>query len=234
MKTNRKINRIYLPFLFLLSMILVTTSCSEEDSIIEENQVISDTNFEILKANALSEYNSNDYHRIVKPSVNTTNYEEIIQKLNNNQNPNLTFTKFEDYKVILGKYYDEEYFNQLLALYQYSETLIQSDLFNENSTIEEREPYLIEVLEFVILSDLQNNIAYKSSNCAEHRTVCQNQAESTLGNTIAGCTGLAVVAGLLTGGVGAASWPVCMGAAGLQYDTDMEACQQHYEVCMDQ
>ena len=94
---------------------------------------------------------------------------------------------------------------------------------------------MVEILEYVILTGIDNNSTKSfSNNCSDHRTVCQNGAERTLGITIAGCTGGAVVAGLLTGGVGAATWPVCMATAGLNYDSNMQTCQEHYEVCMNQ
>jgi hypothetical protein len=229
-------SKIILSTIAIFSIITFNSCTNEENTVIDENQVISDTNFELLKVNALNAYNNNDFSRVVKPSVNSVNYTGIIETLENtqNRNANSTITNFEDYQDILGDYYDEEYFNQLLELYEYSETLVQSELFNENSTIEERESYLIEVLEYVILEDLESSFSNRSSNCGRHRTVCQNGAERTLGISIAGCTGLAVVAGIFTGGVGAASWPVCMGTAGFHYDSNMQTCQDHYEVCMDQ
>jgi len=221
----------------IICSLIIFNSCSNEDnSIVEENQIINDTNLELLKASALSTFNTKDFSKIVQPSVNTTNYEGIIEVLNNtqNRNTNSNTMNFEDYEDILGEYYDEEYFNQLQGLFEYSIDLVQSDLFNENSTIEERESYLTEVLEYVIVNDTDSNLANRSSNCGAHRTVCQNGAERSLGITIAGCTAGSVVAAIFTGGIGAAAWPVCMATAGFHYDSNMQTCQEHYEVCTGQ
>jgi hypothetical protein len=125
-------SKIILSTIAIFSIITFNSCTNEENTVIDENQVISDTNFELLKVNALNAYNNNDFSRVVKPSVNSVNYTGIIETLENtqNRNANSTITNFEDYQDILGDYYDEEYFNQLLELYEYSETLVQSELFN--------------------------------------------------------------------------------------------------------
>lgn len=228
-------SRIILTFILSLTLILFNACTSEENSVIEENQVISKENFELLKANALNEYNRNDFSKVTNPTPNTVNYEEIVEILNNEgQQQRSADFDYSDYESILGEYYDEEYFNQLSSLYEYSENIIQSDLFNENSTIQERESYLAEILEYVIVNDQESSIANRSSNCQGHLNVCEASAERTLGITIAGCTAGSVVAAIFTGGAGAAAWPVCMATAGFHYDNNMQTCQEHYEVCTGQ
>jgi hypothetical protein len=227
-------SKILLSATVICSLIIFNSCSNEDNSITEENQIINDTNLELLKASAHSTFITNDFSKIIQPYVNTTNYEGIIEVLNNtqNRNTNSNTLNFEDYEDVLGEYYDEEYFNQLQQLFEHSTNLIQSDLFNESSTIEEREPYLVEVLEYAILTNTDSNLANRSSSCGSHRTVCENGAERTLGITIAGCTAGSVVAAILTAGAGAAAWPVCMATAGFHYDSNMQTCQGHYDVCV--
>jgi hypothetical protein len=119
-------------------------------------------------------------------------------------------------------------------LFEYSIELVQSDLFNANSTIEERQPHLEEILTYVILNDINVNIANRSSNCSAYYNSCTNQAERDHGIRIASCTGGAVILAIFTGGAGAATWPVCMATSGYLYDSAMTGCSDNYEICTGQ
>lgn len=70
-------------------------------------------------------------------------------------------------------------------------------------------------------------------DCEEHRAVCRQNAHDNHSARMAACTIGAVVASIVTAGPGgAASWPICVTASGLQWENDMEACQDHYEICV--
>jgi len=217
--------------IFIICAIIVFNSCSnEENSMTNENQVISKENFELLKANALNEYNSSDFSKVTRPTPNSVNYEQVIETLNNKQRFSTDFN-YDDYKNILGEYYDKDYFEQLIDLYSYSENIIQSDLFNNSSTLEDRQKYLEEILIYVILDNPIKSMASRSSNCLEHYNICRDQAERDHGIRIISCTGGAIVLGVITGGAGAATWPICMATSGFLYDSAIASCSAHYEVC---
>jgi hypothetical protein len=212
-------------------------SCSNEENIVvEENLVISKENFDLLKTIALNDYNRVDFSKVTKPTPQTVNYEKIIEILNNNGvQARSTDFDYSDYENILGEYYDEEYFNQLSALYQYSEEIVKSDLFEDSSTIEQRQEYLEEILTHVILADLnQNSFANRSTNCHAYYDSCSNQAERDHGIRIASCTGGAVILGILTGGAGAATWPVCMATSGFLYESAIQGCSDNLNICLNQ
>ena len=224
----------------LICLVITFSSCNTEENLhMEENQVISNTNFELLKSRALNTFQGKDFSYLLKPSITKTkvNYQGILDQFNKPQNRNivLPITNFREYqselKGILGENYHDEYFTQLFELYRYSETIIKSELFSETSTLEERREYLQETLEFVFQNNIETPLASRTGECEEYRDNCYNQAESTLGNTIAGCTVSAIFAGIFSGGPGAAIWVPCTIAAGYAYDGQISGCDANYTTC---
>lgn len=123
----------------------------------------------------------------------------------------------------------------LFYYFSYTETdIIQSNLFNELSTLEERQIFLEEILTFVLLEDISNDVANRRSNCQAHYNACSDQALRDHEIRVAGCTGTAVVAAILTGGPGAATWPICMAGSGLLWDSAMQGCRDHRDICLNQ
>jgi len=227
--------------IMLFSSLILINSCSNDEVIQSEHEttkldnfdnysksleVISESNLETLKADALRDYDNYDFSLLISPNSNATDYDLIISSLSPYEDEEI------NYKTILGQNYDNAYFNELASIYSFGEVIVNSNLFNKNTTLEDREPYLKEVLEYVLLNNLEDQI--EGSNCQGHLNVCQNGAERTLGISIAGCTALAVVGGIFTGGVGAASWPVCMATAGFHYDSNIQTCHEHYELCLNE
>lgn len=234
--------RITLAILLICSVITYYSCSSDENFQIEKNLTISDSNFELLKSNALNTYESNDFSYVLKPStkVDKVNYESILEILNlpQNQNVSLSTINIQDYKSqlkeMLGENYHEEYFNQLFGLYKYSETILRSDLFDKTSTLEQRKPYLQETLEFVFLNgskSAENSVNRITGECEDYYASCSTHAEDTLGILIAGCTVTAIFSGIFSGGIGSAVWVPCTILAGQNYDADMSRCGRDYAIC---
>lgn len=228
---------------FLIVLMSFTISCSEEEIFPNDNQVefkrksevISQKDFELLKNSALNKFNKKDYTKIIKPDINEIKYQIIKDKLNSsNKEFSNNFDPVE-YEEILGKEYDREYFQQLSNLFEFSKDVLNSDYFDNSSKIEDRQIYLEEVITYVILNYSNYKVAkFSSGNCSENFNICSDQAERDHGIRIGSCTGGAVILGLLTGGAGAATWPLCMATSGYLYDSAMTACHQGYQACINQ
>jgi len=216
--------------IFLFSIILSLNSCSNEESesMEEVSDVLSEANLELLKTQALDNFINYDFSKIVKPQTDDVNYEKIIELLSPYSNTDVII----DYESVLGEYYDREYFQQMFAFHQYSKEIIQSNLFNKNSSLQEREIYLEDVLTYVIVQNSENSQLYlRSSNCSGQYGICSRSAERSHGIRIGGCTATAVVAAIFTGGAGAAIWPICVATSGFLWDSDMTACSESFDLC---
>jgi hypothetical protein len=223
----------YLKFsisIFLFSIFLSLNSCSNEESesMEEVSDVLSETNLELLKTQALDNFRSYDFSKIAKPQTDDVNYEKIIELLS----PYSDTDEIINFERVLGEYYDREYFQQMFAFHQYSKEIIQSNLFNNNSSLEEREIYLENILTYVILENIENSELYlRSSNCSGQYGICSRSAERSHGIRLIGCTAGSAVAAIFTLGAGAAAWPICMATSGFLWDSDMTACSESYDLC---
>lgn len=231
----------------LLAVALVLTtlsyySCSDNDESfqIEDNQaVISASNFETLKSTALSTFQSKDFSAIFNPATNSekVNYKGIAEKLNQAQYRNfiLPADNYQNFKTelraILGDDYHEAYFSQLFDLYQYAQGIAKSDLFNQKSSLEERQSYLQEALEHAFLYETQNSPQNRYGECEDEFGRCSSGADTNLGIATGICTATAAISGFFTFGIGAATWVPCMILAGNQWEIDMDKCNADYNTC---
>lgn len=228
--------RILLGFCLLTVLsFLLFQSCSDSiidksEEIVSKSLIITDSNLEKLKNESLQTYANLDFSSIFEPDYENTNYEKILEILNQEQG-----IENIDYQTILGEYYEEKYFNQLSSLLEYSKNIILSDLFNSSSNIEEREVYLIDILTHVFLENNKKNQSEKStSSCLSYYNSCKAQAKRDHGTRLISCTGIATVAALYTGGAGALSWPICMVTSGFLYSSAMTGCSEAYDICRQQ
>ena len=220
-------------FLLPLSLTILFNSCATEDEVgneeaKEKSLVITNINLEKLKTESLSIYQSSDFSALFDPNSIDINYEKILEILNQYQGEENI-----NYENILGVYYHEEYFSQLFDLLQFSKTIIQSDLFDEKSTIEERETYLVEIMNYVFLSESKHSNLAKN-NCTVAYNACENQAVDDHRIRLISCTATATVASLATGGAGALYWPICMVTSGYLYDSAMTGCSDARGICRQQ
>ena len=230
----------------LLAVVLALTtlsyfSCSDNDESfqLEDNQAISVSNLETLKSRALNTFQSKDFSAIFNPALNAENmnYERITEKLNHAQSRNaiLPVDNYQSFKtelkVILGDDYNEAYFTQLFDLYKYAEGIAKSDLFNQKSSLEERQMYLQEVLEHAFLYEAQNSTQNRFGECEENLSTCSNHADNALAISVAACAAAATIAAIFSGGWGALGFPVCSTAAATQWTMSMNSCNASYESC---
>lgn len=193
----------------------------------QENDVINEDNFEKLKSRSLDDFNIENYNLLFQIDNNVD-----LRSINN------ILLDFEDsnenihYKSVLGEHYHESYFQQLNSLLSYTKNIIQSDLFNPNSEIIEREIYVQKILRFVFLNSVDDTSITTLGDCEEHRAVCEQNALDNHTDRMVMCAATAAVAGILTGGPGAATGVLCAVGSGLQWENDMEACHDHYEICV--
>ena len=210
----------------------------EETLQIDKTEVISRSNFEALQATALTTLQSKDlsYLRNHSAHIGEVDYKGMMNAFNNspNRNAELSMDNYSSYQSqlrgILGSQYNEKYFANLFELYKLTESLAKSDLFNPNSSLEDRRQYLEAALEFAFENSMENT-ASRFGECEERRDNCYGHAESSHENRIIGCTVTAFFAGVFSGGPGAAVWVPCMVSSGLLYDNDISACNGYYETC---
>lgn len=105
--------------------------------------------------------------------------------------------------------------------YYFTETIVLSDYFNEDFTIEEREEVLSEIWAYVLQENMHLT---QRSQCGPGYNGCVGHAESAHTIRVGGCTALAIVLGAVTGGIGAITWPICMVTSGLLYQNDVDYC----------
>lgn len=209
------------------------TSCSNEEEIgvnsinkriVIDPNVINPENFETLKRQALKKFDKSNFTIIMKPDISNVNYQGIVHELNKHLDEEEI-----NYEAVLGEYYHREYFEQLFNLYEFSLELTSSDLFNINSSINERVEYVEEVLIYVLLYNIESGST--NSGCLNQYDLCKNKAGRDHNIRVGLCTGGAILGAILTGGVGAASWPVCMAGSGLFYQSDITYCYDSYQLC---
>lgn len=93
----------------------------------------------------------------------------------------------------------------MFEFYDFSKSIIQSDLFNETSIIKEKQSHLEEVLEYVMLNKVD---AWRGGSDISEQ-----------GGNYATCK------------IGAVTWPICMAASGFQYSSDIEAYSDYFHIC---
>ncbi len=223
---------IFAAFAAMVLGVFVISSCSSDNiednsktnkRIIANPDVISEENLEILKAQALIQFNNTNFSIITNPGKETINYGATIEKLSQYDDKEII-----NYEEALGEDYNREYFVQLANLYEFSNQIISSKLFNINSSKEERIEYLEHILIYVFLNDIEYST---SSNCSGQFKLCNQKALRDHNIRIVGCTAVAVIAAVFTGGSGAATWPLCMASSGLFYESDINYCSDSYDLC---
>jgi hypothetical protein len=193
----------------------------------QESDVISEDDFEKLKSRSLDDFNIEDHNLLfqIDANVDLSSIHNILLD-HEGSDENI------DYESVLGEHYHESYFQQLNSLLSYSKNIIQSDLFNTNSEIIEREIYVQRILRFVFLNSVDDTSITTLGDCEEHRAVCEQNALDNHTDRMVMCAATAAVAGILTGGPGAATGVLCAVGSSLQWENDMEACHDHYEICV--
>jgi hypothetical protein len=155
--------------------------------------------------------------------------------LSKNKSQNLIegdFVKYSNLPKLYGNSYNEEYFEQYQILYSFAMSIALTPEFNRLSTKDEKIKYIEDILVYSISNyAIRNGQDRSGDNCQAHYNVCVNAAEDALGVALGVCTGTAIIAGIVTGGPGAAVWPICAVGAGLQYDIAVGACADHLHIC---
>lgn len=222
--------------IFMLAFVLSFFSCNTDDevlqsseeisfeiespqnieSVISENvEIITEYNLELLKKESLKNFQKNSFVNMLNPNY----FESIAQ-----------FEQIWEQEASNIQYWNtrnntsEIYFEELEEFYSFGETIVLSDYFNQDTPIEEREEILAEVLQFVLNENI--HLINNRSQCDSGYGPCIQHAENAHSIRVAGCTAGAIVAAIVTGGIGAVSWPVCMVTSGLLYANDVDYCGQ--------
>lgn len=221
-------NKFLYPLFFLISILSI--SCSNEvmditDNIeVEESSlVITEVNYNNLEKEALASFNPAEYPIILNTNrkIDFSKIFEIVEK-NKDGNGLLNYNQIDaSSNEIL-------YFQELENLYNYGSSIIQSDLFESTSSIDERELYLKNIL-FIVISQNLSEVLQTTRQCSSGYYSCVGSAEDQLGISLAACTAGAVVVGIFSGGIGAAAgWPICAAAAGASFEVSRSRCGDVY------
>ncbi len=215
--------------ILLLFSVLFFSSCEENESLENNEKTIAQSSFEQFKKDSFIKLNSLDIDMVLRPYEYDIDFNLFLNKSHDLSNLN----SISDYKRL---YRDKEilkYLDQLETLQSWILSLRESDFFEENVTLEEKVPYIELVIDYSLNQILSQYKFFNSNNnCQQELNICINHAEEDLSDNIVICTVSATFFGILTAGPGAASWPFCMGAAGMMYENAVSACHDYYDACM--
>jgi hypothetical protein len=208
----------------ILLTILTIYSCTKEEELVK-SEVISIENLDKLKKKSLIEFNNIDLNGIY--NVDKTKLNNIYSILKNYDSNELNKA---DIKNILGNNYDTVYFNSLDGLLNFSINLYKSNLFNTESTYNERKKYVEEILNYVLLE--AEYTKYITLSCGPGYAPCIKKAERTHAVRMAAATASASLGMALVGwtGVGGAAsaggWVIAVVASGVLYQIDSDYCTE--------
>jgi hypothetical protein len=225
------------PLLLIIS-VLSLLSCSNEDVHTDEangksyelvaktrEEVISATNFEILKQQSLASFNSQNIGAIFStPTFDLVEVNHILSGYTEEE------IKHLDFEAELGEEYDPTYFENLDKLMNFTTRIYTSNLFYQDSSLDSRVTAVNEVLEYVFIE----GGSYVTNGCGPSYNTCIRQAERSHKLRIAAATASAGLGMLVSGwtGVGAAgsagAWVIAVIASGVQYQIDSDACTEYY------
>lgn len=209
-------------FIFLISF----QSCNKD--VVEDKEVITIENFELLKANT-----QNLIQRSLSSLDNTAkttsvNFEQVLTILEQHEG----FT-YDELPTILGDLYNETYFTNLVILNEITMEVYNSDLFNENTAMEDRQPFVEDIIFYTLMNHnniLIDNFSSKAiCHDPDRLTICEDKAKTDHGRRLASATATAgVVSFFGTPAAGAAVFVIASVASGYQYDADIDYCYEQF------
>ncbi|WP_405251038.1 hypothetical protein [Dokdonia sp. Asnod3-C12] len=216
--------------LFLIGLILVVfASCSTditETELITENNnsVITEKNLIDLKTTALKEFEENSYNLIFEYNKDL-DFNRISKKIDSQENNVYSI----NLKSLEANELESQYLLQMNMLYNFGSSLINSNLFEENTTLENRKIYVEEIL----IDLFKNHYISKANNsirssCGPSYRRCLEHAETAHAIRMGGCVAAAVISGVVSGGIGSIVFVPCAVSSGLLFENDRSYCSDSH------